>query len=177
MKRESDRQFRDKEDAGLEASEDVLLGGGDSFQARCVPPSPHRDCDQTNEARRLAQRDAARRRFEEKKQAGRMEKTSAQQERMNAMREKEKETMRRTFPQGSSMVFRRVSEDGEEGYPGRLLVEVLVGLLGPVGKQLDLESGVLLGSVVLVYRARLEEEGKVTPINLTQVRPSLVSFL
>lgn len=34
LKRESDRQMRDKDDAGLEVSEDVLLGGGDSFKAR-----------------------------------------------------------------------------------------------------------------------------------------------
>lgn len=36
-KREGDRAFREaREDAGLELDEGTLMGGGDSFQDRCV---------------------------------------------------------------------------------------------------------------------------------------------
>ncbi len=80
----------------------------------------------------------------------------------------ELDTITRTMPVGSAIVFKRISEDGEEGFPGRLLVEVLVGLVQPSGSQ-TLKESLNLGSVVLVYRAKLLDEGKVTPINLTQV--------
>ena len=81
------------------------------------------------------------------------------------------------LPGQASVVFARTSTDGEEGFPGALRVEVLVGLAAPRGKAVDEESGeYCLGSLVVVYRARLEEEGKVTPINLTQVRIHCVSL-
>jgi len=79
----------------------------------------------------------------------------------------EVETAMSVMPPGSGVVFRRVSEDGEEGYPGKLLVEALVGLVQPSGPQTS-QQVLNLGSVVLVYRAKLLDEGKVTPINLTQ---------
>jgi len=55
--------------------------------------------------------------------------------------------------------FKLVSPDGDQGYPGNLLAEVLVALLpgNQKGKR---------GSVVIVYRAKLDKG--VTPVNLTQ---------
>lgn len=71
------------------------------------------------------------------------------------------------------VILSLVSEDGDEGFPGRLLTEVLVGLIQPEGppvKRENLPDQWNLGSLVIVYRAKLLDEGKVTPINLTQVR-------
>ncbi|KAM5539278.1 hypothetical protein V8D89_007151 [Ganoderma adspersum] len=69
----------------------------------------------------------------------------------------------------TSIIFQRISEDGEEGYPGKLLIEALIGLAPPEapnqtagGKEWN------LGSVIITYRAKLLDENKVTPINLTQ---------
>ncbi|KAI6120962.1 hypothetical protein EDD16DRAFT_1573863 [Pisolithus croceorrhizus] len=74
-RRENDKAFREKGDEGLEADESTLLGGGDSFKDH------------------IARREAARRRWEEKRAAGREDKEAAGRERANAMREKEKATM------------------------------------------------------------------------------------
>jgi len=69
----------------------------------------------------------------------------------------------------TAVVFKAVSEDGEQGFPGKLLVEVLVGLIqpkSPVGASKDEWN---LGSLLFVYRAKLIDTKKtVTPINLTQ---------
>ncbi|KIO25471.1 hypothetical protein M407DRAFT_244066 [Tulasnella calospora MUT 4182] len=76
LKRESDRQARgEKDDAFLEVGEDALYGGSDSFQAR------------------LAQRDTARKRMEEKRQGERMGRESEGQNRLSALREKDKANM------------------------------------------------------------------------------------
>lgn len=76
LKRESDRQARgEKDDAFVEVGEDALYGGGDSFQAR------------------IAQRDAARKRTEEKRQGERIGRESETQNRTSAMREKDKANM------------------------------------------------------------------------------------
>ncbi|KLO20616.1 hypothetical protein SCHPADRAFT_13969 [Schizopora paradoxa] len=77
-RRENDRATRDqKDDAIGDWDEGVLMGSGDadSFQAR------------------IAQRDAARKRAEEKKGINREERSTAIRERQDAMREKDKATM------------------------------------------------------------------------------------
>lgn len=77
----------------------------------------------------------------------------------------------------SSNIWRFVSEDGDQGFPGRLTVEVLVGLIKGSDEKIALESSEEsdLGSIVIVYRAKVEGkngEKVVTPINLTQVSSS-----
>ncbi|KAI6012718.1 hypothetical protein F5J12DRAFT_971937 [Pisolithus orientalis] len=74
-RRENDKAFGEKGDEGLEADESTLLGGGDSFKDH------------------IARREAARRRWEEKRAAGREDKEAATRERAVAMREKERATM------------------------------------------------------------------------------------
>ncbi|KAG1783341.1 hypothetical protein EV702DRAFT_1061391 [Suillus placidus] len=74
-RRENDRAFREKGDDGFEADESTLLGGGDSFRDH------------------IARRDAARKRFEEKRTAGREDKTAGVRERAVALKEKDKATM------------------------------------------------------------------------------------
>ena len=70
----------------------------------------------------------------------------------------------------ASAVFRYVSPDGDQGFPGTLLTEVLVGLVNPNQAAIDNANAEFpLGSILFVYRAKLLDEGKVTPINLTQV--------
>lgn len=70
-------------------------------------------------------------------------------------------------------IFRLISPDGDQGYPGKLIVEALVALIGP-SKYPTYEEHLTpeydLGSIVVVYRAKLEEGEKkvVTPVNLTQ---------
>ncbi|PCH34419.1 hypothetical protein WOLCODRAFT_135705 [Wolfiporia cocos MD-104 SS10] len=73
--RESDRAFRERGDEGLEVDDSTLLGGGDSFKEQ------------------IARRDAARRRYEEKRFGARDERMSAAQERADAIRQKDKATM------------------------------------------------------------------------------------
>ncbi|KAA1477242.1 hypothetical protein DENSPDRAFT_844441 [Dentipellis sp. KUC8613] len=75
-RRAGDRAFRERGDDGfVEADEGTLMGGGDSFRER------------------IARRDAARKRFEEKRSGPREERTAALQERAAVIREKDKATM------------------------------------------------------------------------------------
>lgn len=83
-------------------------------------------------------------------------------------------TMQTRIP--ASIIFRRISEDGEEGYPGKLLIEALIGLAQPEGPPNPTADGGKewnLGSVLVMYRAKLLEDNKITPINLTQVGRSM----
>lgn len=70
----------------------------------------------------------------------------------------------------AAVVFRYTSPDGDQGFPGALLTEVLVGLIDPGQTSPSGAKGENnLGSILFVYRAKLLDENKVTPINLTQV--------
>ncbi|KAJ7111901.1 galactose mutarotase-like domain-containing protein [Mycena epipterygia] len=83
-----------------------------------------------------------------------------------------------TSSPSSHAVFRLVSPDGDQGFPGKLVTEVLVALIEPgeqerkyrkPGDTTENEE-YDVGSVVFVYRAKLDEGDKkvVTPVNLTQ---------
>ena len=94
VKRDNDRSYRDaKDDAFGDYDDSTLMGGGDSFQARYAQIPLACDRADYSGAARIAQRDAARRRFEEKKASAREEKVSEVRERQDAMRQKEKATM------------------------------------------------------------------------------------
>ncbi|KAB5594907.1 hypothetical protein CTheo_1722 [Ceratobasidium theobromae] len=67
--------------------------------------------------------------------------------------------------EGSAAIFRHISPDGDEGYPGRLTTEVLFALVPPSTGQ---ESK--LGSMLIIYRYKVESRDGaaiVTPVNLT----------
>jgi aldose 1-epimerase len=83
--------------------------------------------------------------------------------------EKELETLASEI--ATVALFKIISEDGDQGFPGRLRVEVLVGLTQPTVIQGATKGEWNLGSIVLVYRAKLIDNNQmtVTPINLTQV--------
>lgn len=75
-KRENDKAFRERGDEGfVETDEKTLMGGGDSFRER------------------IAQRDANRLKWQEKKATERSERVADVQERQNALREKDRATM------------------------------------------------------------------------------------
>ncbi|KAF9534010.1 galactose mutarotase-like domain-containing protein [Crepidotus variabilis] len=80
----------------------------------------------------------------------------------------------RAQPESSFAVFRLESPSGDQGYPGSLIVEVLVALISPDHQQKISENTPQnevdnrVGSLALVYRAKLREANAVTPVNLTQ---------
>ena len=90
-RRENDRAFREK-DAEPDIDADTLMGG-DSFQARYVFVYSYGVSLDGSLHGRLAQRDAARKRFDEKRGGDREAREAATRERTSAIREKEKATM------------------------------------------------------------------------------------
>lgn len=94
-RREGDRAFREKGDEGLDVDEGTLMGGGDSFKAQwvlsCITHLMYSPTQMvcTILLYRIARRDAARAKFERKRE----EKMSGSRERAAAMREKDKATM------------------------------------------------------------------------------------
>ena len=74
----------------------------------------------------------------------------------------------------SHAFFRLISASWDQGFPGKLVTEALIGLIGPIKSQ-DSVTHIVeesIGSIVLVYRSKLDEGTTkvVTPVNLTQVR-------
>ncbi|EPQ52513.1 galactose mutarotase-like protein [Gloeophyllum trabeum ATCC 11539] len=70
---------------------------------------------------------------------------------------------------GASSLWSYTDKDGENGFDGTLYTEVLVGLLSPSNPpSIARGDEFLMGSVVIVYRAKLLDQGKVTPLNITQ---------
>ncbi|KAJ3784508.1 galactose mutarotase-like domain-containing protein [Lentinula aff. detonsa] len=71
-------------------------------------------------------------------------------------------------------IFRLVSPDGDQGYPGTMSTEVLIALIPPAEQERKyVEPGQVassaewdLGSILYVYRAKVDKG--VTPVNLTQ---------
>ncbi|PVF98019.1 galactose mutarotase-like protein, partial [Serendipita vermifera] len=70
----------------------------------------------------------------------------------------------------ANAIFTATLGDGHNGFPGTLRVEVLFAVIDPPtgGEASAQKDYVELGSLLVVYRARLAEPGKVTPVNLTQ---------
>ena len=89
LKRENDRDFREKGDEGLEIDEKTLMGGGDSFKAQYDISFPSRR-SASNMCfcffLRIARRDMAKRRYEQKNE----EKNNAIRKRASEFKEKEK---------------------------------------------------------------------------------------
>lgn len=77
----------------------------------------------------------------------------------------------------ASAIFKLTSPAGDQGFPGELQVEVLLALTKPIAEPTSPGAAEEreLGSIIVVYRARLAEgqSKTVTPINLTQVRRTL----
>ena len=71
-----------------------------------------------------------------------------------------------TLDPKSYAIFRLTSSDGDQGYPGQLTAETLIVLVNG-GEVASAEQA--LGGVTIVYRAKLDGEATVSPVNLTQV--------
>ncbi|KAJ2929873.1 hypothetical protein H1R20_g7213, partial [Candolleomyces eurysporus] len=68
----------------------------------------------------------------------------------------------------SYTIFRYVSPDGDQGYPGKLTVETLIALVDAPSTNASVTAERPLGAVTIVYRAKLNDQATVTPVNLTQ---------
>jgi len=102
VKRENDKAFREKGDDGfVEADDKTLMGGGDSFRERWASFGPLHLCQSVRDLTtlfflryfRIAQRDANRLKWQEKKAGERGERMTEIQERQRAIREKDRATM------------------------------------------------------------------------------------
>lgn len=82
--------------------------------------------------------------------------------------EKEKKDIA-NLPDGA--IFTHISKEGDQGFPGELLVEVLFAVSSGNPQTQLLAKTIGVGSLYIVYRARLLEgsRSRITPINLTQV--------
>lgn len=91
-------------------------------------------------------------------------------------------------PNTAYAIFRLTSPNGDQGFPGKLVIEALVAVIGPGEQERKYRTAsdaraaspeYDLGSIVLAYRAKLDEEGKkvVTPVNLTQVHFIFISIM
>jgi hypothetical protein len=69
----------------------------------------------------------------------------------------------------SNTILTATMADGSNGFPGALRIEVLFVTIDPSQPPMT-PAQVELGAILIVYRARLTEPGKITPVNLTQVR-------
>ncbi|KAF7771706.1 hypothetical protein Agabi119p4_6017 [Agaricus bisporus var. burnettii] len=70
------------------------------------------------------------------------------------------------LPAKTFALFRLISPDGDQGYPGELLTEVLMALVPSTSGHSSITK---LGHVVIAYRSKLADgKAGVTPVNLTQ---------
>lgn len=76
-----------------------------------------------------------------------------------------------------STVFTHTSEEGDQGFPGQLLIEVLFAVSSGNLQAQPLGKSINVGCFYIVYRARLLEgsQSRITPINLTQVSVPVLS--
>jgi aldose 1-epimerase len=85
----------------------------------------------------------------------------------------EKAVLKKNEANYSYGMFKHTSPDGDQGFPGELLIETLVGVGSlTTAKVAGPEDELDLGSVLIVYRAKVTSktgEKVVTPINITQV--------
>lgn len=81
----------------------------------------------------------------------------------------------RALPAKTFALFRLISPDGDQGYPGELLTEVLMALVPSTSGHSSITK---LGHVVIAYRSKLADgKAGVTPVNLTQVMSYILSFM
>jgi hypothetical protein len=69
----------------------------------------------------------------------------------------------------SNTILTATMADGNNGFPGTLRIEVLFVTIEPSQPPVAPVQAEL-GAILIVYRARLTEPGKITPVNLTHVR-------
>ena len=75
----------------------------------------------------------------------------------------------------AAVIFRYTSPDGDQGFPGTLLIEVLVGLVNPGQNAPESAQGEYhLGSILFVYRAKLlMKDGTTIDVAVKCIRDTL----